>query len=331
MARRCVPILVLCCTMAVAAEPGGLAEQVDVIPQPRQVTFAYGAFPVDGFCIVLVSQKATRGTRRAARAVQLGLRRRLGMDVPIVRISEQRGHGVTRPIWLVEPRLARPPAKTIGVRGLAFTEEMKQGGYFIRVDALEAVLHGADDAGSYHAAQTFLQLIRPPRKATLFRKAAPPTIPCLWIQDWPGQPVRALPPPYGPQEDTVVGHATLERLIELGAHYKLNALPKSLLPHEPAAAARLEALAAWRGIRIVEQAPQHVTSPLAAPPPGDAGSLLRLRVAAQAEGVWGMPDPDIETFRRRLARDVASYPTPEPAAPRQPKPDLLADDDDEGD
>jgi len=330
MARRCVPILALCCTMAVAAEPGGPAEQVDVIPQPRQVTFAYGAFPVDEFCIVLVSEKATRGTRRAARAVQLGLRQRLGMDAPIVRIGEQRGHGVTRPIWLVEPRLARPPAKTIGVRGLAFTDEMEQGGCFIRVDALEAVLHGADDAGSYHAAQTFLQLIRPPRKGTLFRKAAPPTIPCLWIQDWPGQPVRVIPSPFGPHEDASIGVTDSVQLIELGAHYKLNALPRGLLPPDPAVRARLEGLAAWRGIRIVEQAPQHVDSPLAAPPPGDAGSLLRLRVAAQAEAAWGPPDPDVETFRRRLARDVDSYPTPEPAPPRQPKPDLLADDDDEG-
>jgi len=330
MARRSVPILALCCTMAAAAEPGGLAEQVDVIPQPRQVTFAYGAFPVDDFCIVLVSQKATRGTRRAARAVQLGLRQRLGMDAPIVRISEQRGHGITRPIWVVEPRLARPPAKTIGVRGLAFTDEMKQGGYFVRVDALEAVLHGADDAGSYHAAQTFLQLIRPPRKATLFRKAAPPTIPCLWIQDWPGQPVRVIPSPFGPHENASIGVTGSMQLIELGAHYKLNALPRGLLPPDPATRARLEGLAAWRGIRIVEQAPPSAASPLVTALVGDAADPLRLRVAAQAEAAWGPPDPNAETFRSRLERDAAVFPTPRPPPPPEPKRDLLADDDDEG-
>ncbi|MFW6108464.1 MAG: glycoside hydrolase family 20 zincin-like fold domain-containing protein, partial [bacterium] len=226
MMCRLAAAMALVGTCALAAE-GETPPQpaIEVIPQPKNVSVGQGVFRVDRFCIVLVSERATRGTRRAARVVQLGLRKRFGMDVPIVRIAQQRRHGVTRPIWVVEPRLERPPAKTIGVRGLTFDDAMKPGGYFLRVDAIETVVHGADDAGSLHGARTFLQLIEPATSATLLRKATPPTVPCLWLQDWPSQRVRAVPSPFEPNRDASIGATESEQLIELGAHYKLNALP----------------------------------------------------------------------------------------------------------
>ena len=325
-ARPAVFLLVVC-----ACGYAGQAEEppptVDVIPQPRHVTLVQGEFAVDRYCVVLVSEKATRGTRRAARAIQLGIRERLGLDVPVMRIAEQTRRSPTRPIWVVEPRLRRRPAKTIGAQGLKFSGKLLDGGYFIRVDAVEAVIHGANDAGSYHGAQTLLQLIRPGRKGGLLRKSGPPTIPCLWIKDWPSQPVRVIPSPFGPHEDTSIGVGGSERLIELGAHYKLNALPKALLAADPGFGDRLRALAAWRGISIIDEAPRDADSPLLTALIGDAADPLRLRLAAQAEAAWGPPDPDAETFRRRLAVDAANYPMRAMPPPRPvPKRDLLEDD-----
>ena len=284
---------------------------VDVIPQPRHVTYERGRFAVDAHCVVQVSEQATAATRRAARVVQLGLRDRFGIDVPIVRLAERAELTVSRPIWVVEPRLKRQPARTIGVEGLEFTDEMRAGGYFIRVEALldpVAVLHGADDAGSLHAAQTFLQLIRPAVKGGLFRKGRGPSVPALWLRDWPSQAIRPIPPPYGPEGATGVGADAVERLIELGARYKLNALPEHLLAAVPDSAARLRELAGRHGIRVVEQAPPLANSPLLTALIGGAADPLRLRVAVQAEAAWGPPDPDAETFRRRLALDAARHP-----------------------
>lgn len=319
MSTRAVGALVAVAAAVASWAGGAAAPPIDVIPQPKQVTPEQGSFTIDTYCVVQVSERASRGTRRAARAVQLGLYDRFGIDVPIVRLAERSELTYSRPIWVVEPRLKRPPASTIGVKDLEFTNEMRGGGYFIRVEGFidpVAMLHGVDDAGSLHAAQTFLQLIRPATRGGLFRKGRPPSVPCLWIRDWPSQALRPIPPPYGPEGATGVGADAVERLIELGARYKLNALPERLLAAVPGSAARLRGLAARRGIRIIEQAPPLAESPLLDAPLGGAADPMRLRVAVQAEASWGPPDPDADTFRRRLALDAARH----PARPKRVQP-----------
>ena len=327
MTRRTA--LLILCSLALPTGPRLAAGEeppttVDVIPRPRHVTLVQGAFAVDRYCVVLVSEKATRGTRRAARAIQLGIRERLGLDVPVMRIAEQTRRSPTRPIWVVEPRLRRRPAKTIGAQGLKFSGKLLDGGYFIRVDAVEAVIHGANDAGSYHGAQTLLQLIRPGRKGGLLRKSGPPTIPCLWLRDWPSQRLRAIPTELDLGNDA---HA-FERLLDLAARYKLNAFLESSLPADAALAARIRDGAARRHIRLVAKAPPPPQTRLPSPPEG-AGVAVALRhvLAARGEASWGPPDPDAETFRRILDLDVARYPMPMVPSPRPaPKRDLLEDD-----
>ncbi|MFW6108706.1 MAG: hypothetical protein ACOC8D_02720, partial [bacterium] len=92
----------------------------------------------------------------------------------------------------------------------------------------------------------------------------------------------------------------------------------------------LRALAASRGLRIIDELPQETESPLVDALRKDAQEPMRLRVAARAEAAWGPPEPDAETFRRRLARDEAAYPTPRPAPSPPSHPDLLADDEEDG-
>jgi hypothetical protein len=298
-AVRLVPMLLaagLVVAQGSAARERG-CPPIHVIPAPKQASFEGGVFEIDEYAAVLVSGRAARRTRHAARLVQLGLRERFGIDPPILRIRERMKHGPRKAIWVVEPGLLRPPANTIGVKGLKFTDEMMREGYFLRVDPIEIVIHGASDAGSHHGAQTLLQLIRPPRKATLFRKARGPTIPCLWLRDWPSSSQRIVPSEIPVPPDP----AAAERFLEAAARYKLNAVSKKALPGNEAARERLRELAERRPIQFVDEMATLGASPLARLAAqfvqvGDAARSL----AAYAEEAWGPPDPEPEVLRLRL-------------------------------
>lgn len=274
-----------------------------VIPTPKKLTMVKWSFALDDLVYILVSVRATRGTRRAARIVQLGLRERFGLDPRIVRIVRRpKQPPGAKGIWVVEPRLGRPPARTIGEKGLRFSEPMLHEGYFIRVDAMEIVLHGATDAGSCNAAQTLLQMIRPARRGTLFRKAQPLSIPCCWVADWPHRPARSLPQGCAvPKEPEAMA-----RFVRALGRYKINAVPKSALPAHPAALEQFHDLATRYAIRVVVGGQGLPQTPLGAIArrwlkEGDAAAY---GIAALGEQGWAGGAPDAGAFRLRFARGV---------------------------
>mgnify|MGYP005839654943 CR=1 FL=1 len=290
-----------------------------------------GEFVLDEFAALLVSDQATLGTRSAVRALQLGLRERFGLDLPVIRISEERKHGPRKTIWVVEPRMLRPqsgdprahlkedeplvphpPDRTIGVRGLQFTDEMAIEGYFIRVDPIAVVIHGASDAGSYWGAQTLLQLVRPPTPGSLFRRARGPAIPCLWMADWPSNDARvALPELRVPAEPDAA-----EAFLKLAARYKLNGIAREAVPDDAAARARLQEAARYHPVPCIEKAVgipgASPLIPLAREAAGQG--LAHFALAAWAEAAWGPPDPEPAAFRERFARQAG------PNAPMPPLP-----------
>ena len=304
MRRLFVPL-----ALAVLASARGLpglgaaaAPPLDVIPTPKKVAPEHGSFEIDKFVAILVSSQASKATRRAARIVQLGLRERLAVDARVIRISEERKLPPHKSIWMIEPLLNRPPERTIGVKGLAFTPPMWKDGYFLRVDMVEIVVHGATAAGSAHGAHTLLQLIRPARRGSLFRRARPPSIPCLWMSDWPTHPVRAVPAPLAVPRQPAAAAALLATL----ARYKLNALPNAAMPPDPEAARLLREDLTRLNVQLVDAAPQ--------PPDGPLGSLVgrwlgkgpaaRYALAALAEQAWTGKAPQLEPFRLRFAREA---------------------------
>ena len=303
-------VLATLASAALAAEA-----PVRVVPAPRKVHFERGRFVIDERTAVLVSAQATRGTRVAARAVQLGLRERFGLDLPIRRITDIPKRQPFKAIWVIEPRILRPPANTIGVEGLHFTREMVYEGYFIRVDPIEVVLHGASDAGSFYAAWTFLQLVEPPRRATLFSKGRGPSVPCLWLEDWPQRRWRALPAEIKVPPDP--GEAA--RLLRLAARYRFNVLARESLPPGLARAGAVEQALAFYPIRFLDQAIK-APGPKDQPPPASAPHIegrhplarlarraiaardWELALAALGEMAWGPPDPSPEDLVRTIRR-----------------------------
>lgn len=359
---RVSALILLATALAAAAERD--APPLHVIPAPKRVTLEPGEFEFDEYAAIVVSDLATRGTRVAARAVQLGLREQFGVDVPILRISEERKHGPRKDIWIVEPRTIRPPderpkaqepesrtprprppaevggpfdepaapppaakggmgtkddeqmlhspARTIGVRGLAFTDEMVIEGYFIRVDAIAVVIHGASDAGSFWGAQTLLQLVRPARRATFFRKGRGPTIPCLWLADWPSNRERVVPPALQVPADPEAA----ERFLKTAARYKLNGIARGAVPDNEATRERLQYASQYAPLPCIEQAPAIPgASPLLALAlEAAAAGRTHLALAALGEAAWGPPDPTPEAFRQLFPAEAAA-PPPDAAPP----------------
>jgi hypothetical protein len=298
MSRR-LALLLAACLLGPLAAAGEEPPQVDLVPAPKEIHFERGDFELDADCVVLISEQAQEPTRRAAVALQRGIRERFGLDLPVVRIVDQRGR---KALWVIEPRILRPPAKTIGVQGLDVTEEMFRDSYFIRVDAPEVVVHGTNDAGSFYGVHTLLQLFRPPRRGTLFRKRRGPTLPCLWIRDFPKPLVRPAPPGLAlPAEARAA-----ERVLATLAHYKLNAVAKAAVPAE--AADLVRQLGERYHVRIVDEEP----SLLPATPLGaivrrwvGRGEAARYALAAHAEALWATPEPPgPEAFRLRCARET---------------------------
>jgi hypothetical protein len=290
----------------------GEAPSLDVVPAPKQVHLERGAFELDQYAMVLVTREASPGTRAAARVIQLGLRERLGMDVPVVRIADESKYGARKPIWIVEPHQNHAPEKTIGEKDLKFTGEMAAEGYFIRVDAIAIVIHGATDAGSYYGAQTLLQLIRPPKPGGFLRGARGPVIPCLWLADWPSRAERTVPS----EIQVPAGPDAAERFLKDAARYKLNGIGKASLPADAATLERLRYWATYCPIRFVDRAPaigketplgQFASAAL-------ADGRLPDALAACGEEAWGPPDPDPEALRQRLGYG------PAPQGGASPKP-----------
>ncbi|HPD15270.1 MAG TPA: glycoside hydrolase family 20 zincin-like fold domain-containing protein [Planctomycetota bacterium] len=354
-------LVLLSLAPALAAAAARDAPGVHVIPAPKRITLEPGEFEFDEYAAIVVSDLATRGTRIAARAVQLGLREQFGVDVPILRISEERKHGPRKDIWIVEPRTIRPPdeppkgkepmgaepeprgpapagfasdeltapprpapakggkkpeeeermlhspARTIGVRGLAFTDEMVIEGYFIRVDAIAVVIHGASDAGSFWGAQTLLQLVRPARKGGFLRKGRGPTIPCLWMADWPSNRERVVPPaiPVPAEPDAA------ERFLRTAARYKLNGIARGAVPDDAATRERLQFAAQYAPVPCIEKSPAIPgASPLLALAlEAAAEGRTHLALAAFGEAAWGPPDPTPEAFRQLFPAEAPAPPS----------------------
>ncbi|MBM4032078.1 MAG: hypothetical protein FJ291_09870 [Planctomycetes bacterium] len=345
--RAWIGACVLAALCAEAGEDATLA--LGVVPAPKQVTLKEGEFELDDFAAVLVSEEAAFGTRAAARAVQLGIRYRWGLDLPILRIGDERRLGPRKSIWIVEPRTIRPPdetrkggeaekpsprpprrvpaadeltapfrarkpgepavhmpAMTIGVKDLRFSKEMVIEGYFIRVDAFAVVIHGASDAGSYWGAQTLLQLIRPPRRGTAFRRARGPTIPCLWMADWPSNPERVVPPELKVPDDPQAA----EDFLKLAARYKLNGIAQGAVPANEEVRERLRHVAQYHPVPcIAEPAPVPGAAPLLALAKEAAGEgSLPLALAALGEAAWGPTDPEPAALRQRFAPQAGKEP-----------------------
>jgi hypothetical protein len=207
----------------------------------------------------------------------------------------------TKPIWIVEPRIIRPPSKTIGVRGLEVGDEMLRHSYFFRSDYLEVVIHGTDDSGTWYGAHAFLQLLRPPVPGSLFRKARPATVPRLWLRDFPVTRDRPIPASFGLPSDPKAA----ERFLAAAARYRLNAMAASVIPADPDTAAYIRELAKRYYIQVVDDLPKSAPCPYPfALEWARHGDACRLALAAMGEAQWGGAESDADAFIRRFARDT---------------------------
>ena len=197
----------VCACMMLMAAPIASAANLEVIPQPRQVTFTGSGFNPSGVGTIVVT--GTREDRFAAALLCDALREVEGLN-PEIELGDPPA-GSTHSLSISQSRDAAdyPPAPP---------SPHEQEGYSLRVGGHGVAVVAKTDAGLFYGVQTLIQLIEQSA-----RDRRP--IPGMTLIDWPTFDLRAR---YieGAQEagTVVITRANLEREIKLLARYKLNYL-----------------------------------------------------------------------------------------------------------
>jgi len=197
----------VCACMMLMAAPIASAANLEVIPQPRQVTFTGSGFNPSGVGTIVVT--SAREDRFAAALLCDALREVEGLN-PEIELGDP-PVGSTHSLSISQSRDAAdyPPAPP---------SLHEQEGYGLRVGGHGVAVVAKTDAGLFYGVQTLIQLIEQSA-----RDRRP--IPGMTIIDWPTFDLRARYIEGAQEAGTVVmTRANLEREIKLLARYKLNHL-----------------------------------------------------------------------------------------------------------
>jgi hypothetical protein len=183
--------------LALAPAHAGDEESLRLVPFPKEVKLARGAFPLNAIKTLAVdpAQRAT-----LAAELQEELKR---VKVPLPLTASASGESNVLRLLVGKTRRPAPPL----FRTNATAED-----YSLQITPDAATVTGAGPAGLAHGVRTLRQMIRANR--------AQQTLPCLTIRDWPSLRWRAF------QDDLTRGPsstlANLKLQAELGAFLKLN-------------------------------------------------------------------------------------------------------------
>jgi len=188
----------------------GAPPAVEVIPEPRQVTFVADGFLPRSARAIRVTD--TLDDRFAAEMLRDALRESWGVDCSIEPLTTQATgtHGLV--LAGAHPTVlpTAPPDVEVG-KG--------KEGYGLRVDSRGVRIAAQSEAGLFYGVQTLIQLAEQAAR----RKTS---IPGLAISDWPEFDLRSAAYIEGSQcrDSVIVSRANIEQTIRRLARYKMNCL-----------------------------------------------------------------------------------------------------------
>ncbi len=188
--KALIRVVALACLCAASLS----AQQLKLIPYPKQVSVAPGSVTVTSATRIALTVKHAKADRVAAEMLAEEIARTTGRKPAV-------GTGATGAILLtrLEPKAGDDPL-------------FKDQGYTIEVKRRRIVVAGASDAGLYYGVQTLRQLMQPDGKKV--------TVPEVSIRDWPSMKWR------GVHDDLSRGPIAkldfLKNQIKVLSEYKIN-------------------------------------------------------------------------------------------------------------
>ncbi len=196
--------------LALVVPAGLLAQQPQVIPQPRELEAKAAPFKVASNLQIVLAARAAKDDRWAAQKLAEELKTATGRRFPIGGAA-QRAAG--SPVILLG-RIDQPAVVRALKKANVSVDGIGSQGYAIDVGPREIVVGGKDAAGLFYGIQTLRQLV--------VGSGADTRVLGVQVRDWPALATR------GTQVDLARGPVPkleyLERIVRTIAEFKMNAL-----------------------------------------------------------------------------------------------------------
>lgn len=178
-----------------------------LIPQPRNIEWRSGNFNLNAATVVVLGAKASDETLFAARQLQTAIESACGFSAAIIKTASLIAQRNVICLELIGRDRDDQEIDT-SIDSAALGEE----GYTLAIEQDHAVVTAAGEAGLFYGVQTLIQLLRVHGRR----------IPACHCQDRPALPHRGVM--LDVSRGKVPTLATLERLADTLAHYKINQL-----------------------------------------------------------------------------------------------------------
>ncbi len=204
-------LIVPACLLIALGSVHALAQELKLVPQPKQVQKREGTFGIGAGTRIVLGAVHAQEDRAAAEMLAEEIEIATGRKVPITTARFMpRISGV---IYLARLGDDRNLRSALEAKGLSLDEKSQEEGYLLDVDAKRIVVAGATGAGVFYGVETLRQLFERPGKEQL-------RCPAVAIKDWPTMRWRGL------HDDISRGPVPtldyMKKQIRTLAEYKLN-------------------------------------------------------------------------------------------------------------
>jgi hypothetical protein len=205
-------IIILASAAALFVTPDGAAQELKLIPEPRQAQKREGVFTIDSKTRIVINRAREKQDRLAAEMLAEEIEQACGKKI---KIGAARGLPDSRGvIYLAQTVGDDQGLKTaLGAKGLSIDEKFDEQGYVLDSSRERIVVAGRTGQGLFYGVQTLRQLLTRGGDKGLI-------CPAVSIKDWPALRWR------GVHDDISRGPVTtldyMKRQVRLCASYKLN-------------------------------------------------------------------------------------------------------------
>ena len=190
-----ITLFALLCSLTTFA-----ADQLRLIPYPRQVEQQSGSFTVTKTTTIVLSPKRTKEDRLAAETLVEEIQSAVGIKPRIVAAA-------VAPVNSI--RLTR--LSDAALKEAAFHADTEEA-YLLQVTKTRIIIAGKGDAGTFYGAQTLRQLLMPQNKKLI--------APAVTIRDWPTMQYRGVH--YDISRGPIPTMDYMKKVIRTLAEYKIN-------------------------------------------------------------------------------------------------------------